>query len=111
LPKKCSPVMVFSSRDTWLLSIFQNWIQIVEKVSPALLLSQVCSDIQQQEHWLKILIMPLPRYSFLHPVLHLTENDRVNGYPGTGMLFKVSRKTLVSVGTRGSPVLGRIGLF
>ena len=37
LPKKCTSVIHFS----WLLDIFENWIQIVEKVSRALLWSRV----------------------------------------------------------------------
>ena len=48
LPKKCTPVICLLLLDTWLLNIFQNRIQIVEKVSPALLLSLVCSDVQQE---------------------------------------------------------------
>ena len=73
LPKKCTSVIHFS----WLLDIFENWIQIVEKVSRALLWSRVWYvQHVQKESRQKMVFMQLPEI-FLHPVLHLTERGKV----------------------------------
>ena len=61
----------------WLLDIFENWIQIVEKVSRALLWSRVWYvQHVQKESRQKMVFMQLPEI-FLHPVLHLTERGKV----------------------------------